>query len=75
MDSTSAPQKRKPFGRELYAYRSKIVHVGNEDIENDKDLKILNTLEEVTDFLGEITKQLILLALKEPQLITDLKAC
>ena len=53
--------------------RSKIVHDGSENIEKDTNLKILTNLVSVTDFLKETVKLLILLALKEPEFITDLK--
>ncbi|MGA7194142.1 MAG: hypothetical protein WBW94_10960 [Anaerolineales bacterium] len=57
----------------LYDFRSKIVHQGKETIE--KDNKILNNLESVTDFLRETTRLLIMLAVREPQFVTDLKKC
>lgn len=56
----------------LYDFRSKIVHEGNENIGKTKELK---SLDNITDFLKETVKLLILFALKEPQLITDLKEC
>ena len=57
----------------LYAYRSKIVHEGKETV--GKGNTIFNNLESITEFLKEITSLLILLALKEPQFLTDLKKC
>jgi len=67
--------KEETIWSKLYDFRSKIVHDGSEDIEKDKDLKILTNLVSVTDFLKEAVKLLILLALKEPEFITDLKKC
>jgi len=63
--------EKKLWGN-LYDFRSKIVHDGNENIGNIKELK---SLENVTDFLKETVKLLILFALKEPQFLTDLKEC
>lgn len=67
------PANEETILGQLYDYRSKIVHEGKESI--GKDNKILNSLENITDFLKETTRLLILLALKEPQLLTDLKKC
>lgn len=63
--------EKKLWGN-LYDFRSKIVHEGNEDVGKIKELK---SLENVTDFLKETVKLLILFALKEPQFLTDLKEC
>ncbi len=62
----------KVWGK-LYEYRSKIAHGDEADFQGK--LKMLRSPEVVTDFLSEATKLLILLALREPQLIADLKLC
>lgn len=66
-------KEEKTIWSKLYSFRSKVVHRGSDEIENDKELKALKNLINVTDFLKETVKLLILLALKEPELITDLK--
>jgi len=58
----------------LYDYRSAIVHAGNSKIPNDLS-SILIGKEEVRKFLVELTKLLIITALMEPELVTDLKSC
>ena len=68
-----SPANEETIWGKLYDFRSKIVHEGNENIE--KDNSVLKSLNSVTDFLKETVKLLILFALKEPQLLTDLKKC
>ncbi len=58
----------------LYDYRSAIVHAGNSAIPNDLS-SILIGKDEVRKFLVELTKLLIITALMEPELVTDLKSC
>jgi len=60
------------WGR-LYEYRSKIAH--GDDADFQKKLKLLRNPENATSFLKEAAKLLILCALREPQLISDLKQC
>ena len=38
-------------------------------------LNVLKGKKEVKGFLGELTKLLLITALKEPELVIDLKAC
>jgi hypothetical protein len=54
----------------LYGYRSKLVH--GEDSRIDGSLKNQQT---VVDFLNESVKLLLLLSLREPILLMDLKEC
>lgn len=72
-ESFFSPATEETTWGKLYDFRSKIVHEGKETI--GKDNKILNSLENVTDFLREATRLLILFALQEPQFVTDLKKC
>lgn len=67
--------KEETIWKKLYAYRSKIVHDGIEEVSDDKNLQVLKDIRNVTDFLRETVKLLILFALEDPQLITDLKKC
>ena len=59
----------------IYNYRSSIAH--GDFLDFEKKLKIFEkvTYYDVLMFLRIILKQTILFALKEPQLITDLKRC
>ena len=57
----------------LYRYRSKIVH--GEDAKLDGELQVLKDWKTVFDFLREAAKLLLIQSLKEPELLTDLKAC
>jgi hypothetical protein len=59
--------------KKLYAYRSKIVH--GEDSQLNGELSCLGRVESVISFLREASKRLLQLALSEPQFITDLKKC
>jgi len=68
-----APANEETIWGKLYDFRSKVVHEGNEKI--GKDNSVLKSLDNVTDFLKETVKLLILFAIKEPQLLTDLKKC
>ncbi len=57
----------------LYGYRSKLAHGDTADFNNQfKDLK---SPKDAMRFLNEAAKLLILYAMREPQLITDLKKC
>ncbi len=58
----------------LYDYRSRIVHAGNSDIPTELS-GVLKGKNEVRGFLKELTKLLLITALKEPELVTDLKSC
>lgn len=57
----------------LYKYRSNLVHGEHSHIDNT--LQVLRDRRNVMEFLKEATKLLLLLALKEPTLLTDLKKC
>ena len=65
--------KESAIWSKLYDYRSKIVHGEHTDI--DSKLQILRSRENIISFLREAVKLLLLLALKEPVLLTDLKKC
>jgi len=67
------PAKEETIWLKLYGYRSRIVHGEQTDI--DSGLQILKTRENVIAFLRETVKLLLLLGLKEPVLLTDLKRC
>ncbi len=58
----------------LYRYRNNIAHGNKSDFEDD--LQILKGKKEnIIDFLHLVVKRLLLKAIKEPQLIKDLKEC
>ncbi len=57
----------------LYKYRSKIAH--GDDEEFNRELKVLRERRNITKFLLEITKLLLILSVRKPELITDLKRC
>ena len=57
----------------LYEYRSKLVH--GEDSRIDGTLVLLKDRQTVVEFLNETVKLLLLLSLREPVLLTDLKQC
>jgi hypothetical protein len=57
----------------LYEYRSKLVH--GEDSRIDGTLGLLKDRQTVVKFLSEAVKLLLLLSLREPVLLTDLKRC
>lgn len=58
----------------LYHYRSDIAHGNASDF--DKDLFILKgKVGDALKFIHEVTRNVILLALKEPHLVKDLKNC
>lgn len=67
------PASEETIWSKLYGYRSRIVHGEQTDI--DSRLQILRSGESVIAFLRETVKLLLLLALKEPVLLTDLKRC
>ncbi len=68
-----APAGEDTIWEKLYAFRSEIVH--GEQAIIDSKLQILKSRENVVNFLHEATKLLLLLALKEPVLLNDLKEC
>ena len=58
----------------LYDYRNDIAHGNSSDFEND--LQILgNSKENILSFLLELLRRILIFALKQPQLVADLKAC
>lgn len=57
----------------LYGYRSKLAHGENPDFK-DK-LQILTSSDTVYNFMYQLVKAMLLQAIKEPQLILDLKYC
>lgn len=57
----------------LYKYRSLIVHGEHSDLSSS--LQVLKDRKTIQEFLKETTKLLLLLALREPILLTDLKKC
>lgn len=57
----------------LYKYRSNLVHGEHSHIDNT--LQVLKDRRNVMEFLKETTKILLLLSLREPTLVTDLKKC
>lgn len=57
----------------LYDYRSRIAH--GESTTINRDLPILRSNEKIIEFLRETAKLLLLLALREPVLLIDLKKC
>jgi hypothetical protein len=57
----------------LYEYRSKLVH--GEDSRIDGTLGLLKDRQTVVEFLNETVKLLLLLSLREPILLADLKQC
>lgn len=57
----------------LYEYRSKLVH--GEDSRVDGTLSLLKDRQTAVEFLNETVKLLLLLSLREPILLTDLKQC
>jgi hypothetical protein len=59
--------------KKLYAFRSQIVHGG--EVHKVKIGAQEKSLDEIVIYLKNIVKQLIILGLKEPVLITDLKSC
>ncbi len=64
----------KKMWETLYKYRSIIAHGDHCDFENN-ELKKLKDRKNVTTFLHEVVKSLLLLALREPVLVSDLKKC
>jgi hypothetical protein len=70
-----------PFGgadpekiwRKMYECRSKTAHGGALDFA--RDLKLLRSSEEALRLVKEATKAVIVQALREPQLLVDLREC
>ena len=67
------PASDTSLWKRLYEYRSKLVH--GEDSKIDGNLRLLRDRETIVSFLTEAVKLLLLLALREPVLLTDLKNC
>lgn len=67
------PASEETFWSRLYRYRSCIVHGEEPNFQND--LQILKGRDNILEFLKETVKLLLLLSLKEPVLVTDLKKC
>lgn len=63
----------KTIWKKLYSYRSNIAHGRGSEV--DASLQILKDKSNVFKFLQKITKHLIVQALIEPQLISDLRNC
>ncbi len=57
----------------LYDYRGKLAH--GDDADFEKGLRLLKSRHNAMAFLRETAKLLLLVALREPQLIADLKRC
>jgi len=68
----ATPEKK--LWEALYKYRSIIAHGEHCDFEKG-ELKKLKDRKNVTTFLHEVVKSLLLLALREPILVSDLKKC
>ena len=68
-----APNGDKVWGA-LYEYRSKLAHGSEADFRSGR-LKVLDSPRWSIEFLKEAAKLLIIQALREPQLISDLKSC
>lgn len=67
------PASEETLWSKLYNYRSCVVHGEEPSFAND--LQTLNDRNKVLEFLKEIVKLLLLLSLREPVLLTDLKKC
>lgn len=65
--------KDETIWKKLYSYRSNIAH-GNK-VDFNSDLQILKSKENIQLFLVEVIKNLILLSLKKPEFLSDLKKC
>lgn len=61
------------FIEKMYDYRSRIAH--GDDVDFNKDHKVIMSKDTATKFLKLLLKRIIVHALKEPQLIMDLKKC
>lgn len=66
--------KEETILSKLYDYRSSIVHTGNSKLPRELE-NILKGKKEVKAFLKELTKLLLIIAIEEPELVIDLKAC
>jgi len=64
----------KKLWKKLYSFRSAIAHGGSTKF-SEPEFKSLSGINKVEEFLRENIKQLILLALKEPEFLIDLKKC
>lgn len=73
IDSFYSNEKLKTLWGKLYSYRSSIAHGNQADF--GKELQILKNPIEISEYLTVCIKGLILQALKEPELIQDLKQC
>lgn len=61
------------FWKKMYSYRSSVAH--GTPVHFNGDLQILKSREKVIKFLRDNIKEIILLSLKEPDLIFDLRKC
>ena len=59
--------------KKLYAYRSALAHGSTVDFKNE--LKVLKDQATALNFLKEATKLTLLFAMREPELLADLKRC
>jgi hypothetical protein len=57
----------------MYACRSKVAHGGVPDF--TKDLQLLKSYDHALALVKETTKSVIVQALREPQLLADLREC
>ena len=64
----------KKLWNALYEYRSLIVHGGIISFQ-EGTLSSLKDADSVQKFLREFAKRLLLLALADPELVTDLQKC
>lgn len=69
----SSGAKEETIWIKLYTYRSRVVH--GEDVGIDGELGILQGRQNIISCLQETVKLLLLLALKEPELLEDLRKC
>jgi len=59
--------------KKLYAYRSSLAHGNNVDF--NQEFQVLKSHDSVISFLKENIKELLVLALKEPEFLSDLRRC
>jgi hypothetical protein len=65
--------EKEKVWKQLYGYRSALAHGIHADF--DSEFKNLKDLKNVLGFLKETVKLTLLLALKEPEFLADLKKC
>jgi len=73
MDSYFLASADEKLWKKLYSYRSCVAHGNKPDFQ--KEFQILKSQDMVTSFLREQLKELILLAMREPVFISDLRKC